>query len=174
MVENLVGVCSSDCKKAQPCTFLQRYALLDAFFLLHALPCFILHFLCFAVHAVLCALCCAVLCSAVLCCMLCCIPCCTLCMQSHFCILCHHGSRASLSCTAKSDAASHHICSICAMHDAEGAQNKGEGRKKRAGWKGVVQPFTAAGSSNAESASTHPAADRYNHPLIHLCGLAAA
>ncbi len=60
------------------------------------------------------------------------------------------------------------------MHDAEGAQNKGEGRKKRASWKGVVQPFTAAGSCNAESASTHPAANRYNHPLLNSCGLVDA
>ena len=62
------------------------------------------------------------------------------------------------------------------MPDAEGLQNMGEGRKKRAGWKGMVHPFTAAGSSNAASAtaSTHPAASRYNHPLISFCGLVAA
>ena len=95
-----------------------------------------------------------------------------LCMQSHFCILGHHGSRARLSCTATSAAASHHIHAISVMHDAEGAQNKGEGRKKRAGWRGIVQPFTAAGSSNAESAtaSSRLAASRYDYPLLSFCG----
>ena len=113
---------------------------------------------------------------AVLCCMVCCITCCMLCMQSHFYILCHLWSRARLSCTAKSAAASHLIHAISDMHDAEGVQDTGEGRKKRAGWKGVVQPFTAAGSSNPESAtaSTHPAASRYSHPLIRFSGLDAA
>jgi len=136
------------------------------------------------VHAVLCMLCCAMLCCAmlcllccaVLCCMLSCTPCCMLCMQSHFYMLCHLWSAARLSCTAKSAAASHHSHAISDMPDAEGLQNKGEGRKKRAGWKGMVHPFTAAGSSNAASAtaSTHPAASRYNHPLISFCGLVAA
>ena len=126
--------------------------------------------------AVLCMLCCAVLCCAVLCCMLCCTPCCMLCMQSHFYMLCHLWSAARLSCTAKSAAASHHIHAISDMRDAEGLQNKGKGRKKRAGWKGMVHPFTAAGSSNAASAtaSTHPAASRYDHPLIIFRGLVAA
>ncbi|KAL0048524.1 hypothetical protein WJX82_005046 [Trebouxia sp. C0006] len=52
--------------------------------------------------------------------------------------------------------------SVVAHESLEGLQNMGEGRKKRAGWKGMVHPFTAAGSSNAASAtaSTHPAASR--------------
>ncbi|KAL0023111.1 hypothetical protein WJX77_002676 [Trebouxia sp. C0004] len=65
---------------------------------------------------------------------------------------------------------------IVAHRSLEGLQNKGEGRKKRAAWKGLVQPFTAAGSSNAESAtaSTHPAASRLDQPVSQVTQLRLA